>query len=260
MEQNILKFYKYQGTGNDFVMIDNREKVFSGEDLSLITRLCDRKFGSGADGLILINTHPAYDFEMVYYNADGTQSMCGNGSRCAVHLARYLGIIAETTTFLAADGAHEAFIKNNRIHVKMVDVHTIDYLSDGYFLNTGTRHYVSVVENLSEFDVFNKGKAIRYDNRFMPEGTNANFIEPDTNQVYMRIYERGVENETLSSGTGVTAVALVASSVYDYTSPVTVKTLGGEILVSFEKKNNQEFSNIYMAGPAVMVFEGSIFI
>lgn len=257
---HLLKFYKYQGTGNDFVMIDNREQFFDTENLALITRLCDRKFGIGADGLILLNLHPEYDFEMVYYNADATLSMCGNGSRCAVHLAHKLGMIQQETIFLAADGVHQASLKDDLIYVKMNDVDTITHVEDGYFLNTGTRHYVRLVENLSDFDVFAQGKKIRYSDAFQPEGTNANFIEFDGNEVSMRIYEKGVENETLSSGTGVTAVALVAASLKNLSSPVKVNTRGGELQISFERKEKQIFSNIYMAGPAVMVFEGTVFV
>ena len=257
---HLLKFYKYQGTGNDFVMIDNREQVFDTENQALITRLCDRKFGIGADGLILLNLHPAYDFEMVYYNADASLSMCGNGSRCAVHLAHHLGMIQEQATFMAADGVHEAFIEGGLIYVKMNEVTSIESVENGYFLNTGTRHYVREVENLSEFDVLNEGRKIRYDEAFQPEGTNANFIAFDGNEVSMRIYEKGVENETLSSGTGVTAVALVAASLKNLQSPVKVKTRGGELQISFEQMGKDKFSNIYMAGPAVMVFEGTVFV
>ena len=256
----LLKFYKYQGTGNDFVMIDNREAVFETENHALITRLCDRKFGIGADGLILLNLHPEYDFEMVYYNADATLSMCGNGSRCAVHLAHHLGMIGEESTFLAADGVHQASIKDDLIYVKMNDVNGIEKIENGYFLNTGTRHFVSIVENLSELDVFNEGRKIRYAAHFQPEGTNANFLEFDGSKVNMRIYEKGVENETLSSGTGVTAVALVAASLKNLQSPVKVNTRGGELQISFEPTGKGKFRDIYMAGPAEMVFEGTVFV
>jgi diaminopimelate epimerase len=256
----LLKFYKYQGTGSDFVMIDNREDVFDTQDHALITRLCDRKFGIGADGLILLNLHAEYDFEMVYYNADASLSMCGNGTRCAVHLAHHLGIIGKHTTFLAADGTHEASINDEQIYVKMKEVDGIEEVKNGYFLNTGTRHFVSIVEKLSEVDVFNEGRKVRYAAYFQPEGTNANFIEFDNNEVSMRIYEKGVENETLSSGTGVTAVALVAAHVKNLPSPVKVNTRGGELQISFEQTGKGQFSNIYMAGPAVMVFEGTVFV
>ncbi len=256
-----LKFYKYQGTGNDFVMIDNREAFFDTENYALITRLCHRKFGIGADGLILLNLHPEYDFEMVYFNADDASlSMCGNGSRCAVHLARHLGMIGDKSTFLAHDGVHESFEEDGLIYVKMNDVQGIEEVENGYFLNTGTRHYVRVVDNLETFDVFTQGRHIRYHQAFQPEGTNASFITFHGNEISMRIYEKGVENETLSSGTGVTAVALVAATLKNLQSPVRVNTRGGELQISFEPGEKNKFRNVYMAGPAEMVFEGTVFV
>lgn len=255
-----LKFYKYQGTGNDFVMIDNRNQVFDTCQPHLITRLCDRKYGVGADGLILINHHSDYDFEMVYFNADATPAMCGNGSRCAVHLAHRLGIIREQAKFIAEDGAHEAFIRNGQIHIKMINVDEVQVLGDGYFLNTGTRHFVRLVKNLAEFDVIGEGRKIRYDERFLPQGTNANFTEIINGIVHMRIYEKGVENETLSSGTGVTAVALTLARAKHMESPVTVNTRGGQLSVSFNRIGDDKFINVYMIGPAQMVFEGTVFV
>lgn len=255
-----LRFYKYQGTGNDFVMIDNRNKVFDARQSDLITRLCHRKYGVGADGLILINTYSGYDFEMVYFNADATPAMCGNGSRCAVHLAHRLGIIGEQTTFMAEDGAHDAFIRKGQIHIGMADVNEVQVLDDGYFLNTGTRHFVRIVQNLAEFDVVGEGKKIRYDERFTPLGTNANFTEIINGIVHMRIYEKGVEDETLSSGTGVTAVALALAKARNLKSPVTVNTRGGQLAVSFDRRDEDTFTNVYMIGPAEMVFEGTVFV
>lgn len=255
-----LRFYKYQGTGNDFVIIDNREQVFDINKQELITRLCDRKFGVGADGLILLNQHPDYEFEMVYFNADATPAMCGNGSRCAVHLAHHLGMIGESTRFLAEDGEHEAFIRDGLIHIKMVDVDEVQEQADGYFLNTGTRHFVRIVEDLAAFDVVGEGRKIRYDDRFQPQGTNANFTEMIDDLVHMRIYEKGVENETLSSGTGVTAVALAMAKARDVKSPVALSTRGGQLYVSFDRTGEQQFSNVYMYGPAEMVFEGTVFV
>lgn len=255
-----LQFYKYQGTGNDFVMIDNRNQIFDTHQTHLITRLCDRKYGVGADGLILLNHCPGYDFEMVYFNADATPAMCGNGSRCAVHLAHRLGIIGKETKFMAEDGEHEAFIRDGQIHIKMVDVEEVQVLEDGYFLNTGTRHFVRIVKNLAELDVVGEGKKIRYDERFLPKGTNANFTEIINGHVHMRIYEKGVENETLSSGTGVTAVALALAKAMNMESPVTVNTRGGQLSVSFERTGEDKFTQVYMIGPAEMVFEGTVFV
>lgn len=257
---NILRFYKYQGTGNDFVMIDNREGVFPQNNEQLIQRLCDRKFGVGGDGLILLQDHDDYDFEMVYYNADATPSMCGNGSRCAVHLAHHLGMIGKHSQFMAEDGMHDATIDNGQIHIRMVDVVGIEELEGGYFLNTGTRHYVRLVEDVAGFDVVGEGKKIRYHQTFMPEGTNASFTKVDNGEVQMRIYEKGVEDETLSSGTGVTAVALALAKVKGLQSPVKINTRGGELQVSFRKVKEDFYTDVHMIGPAVMVFEGTVFV
>nr|WKN38230.1 diaminopimelate epimerase [Tunicatimonas sp. TK19036] len=260
---NSLHFYKYQGTGNDFVMFDNRESQFPAQDTKLISRLCDRKFGVGADGLILLNRHPEYDFEMVYYNADGSVAMCGNGSRCAVHLAHHLGMIGSETTFRAHDGVHTARIEGEQVTVNLSDVSQVDTHEDGYFLNTGTRHFVRVLpegQMLSDYDVVGEGKKIRYDDRFMPEGTNASFVQTLKGQAYMRIYERGVENETLSSGTGVTAVALALAYAQKQDSPVTIQTQGGQLTISFEQTESDRFTQVFMKGPAVMVFEGTVFV
>ena len=192
-----IHFYKYQGTGNDFVMVDDRGGSFPQSDTTLIQRLCDRKFGVGGDGLILLKDHETHDFEMVYYNADATTSMCGNGSRCAVHLAHHLQMIGKHCQFYAEDGPHHATIDDQGlIHVGMIDVAEIKEMEGGYFLNTGTRHYVRPVKSLSDFDVVGEGKKIRYAQAFMPQGTNASFVEMSGEQVHMRIYEKGVENET----------------------------------------------------------------
>lgn len=257
---NKLAFYKYQGTGNDFVMIDNRKGIFPSQDEQLIQRLCHRKFGIGADGLILLQDHDDYDFEMIYYNADATTSMCGNGSRCAVHLAHHLGMIGKSSQFYAEDGVHDARIEGELIHIRMVDVVGIEQLEGGYFMNTGTRHYVRLVEDLSDYDVIGVGKKIRYHETFAPQGTNASFVETKGDEVHMRIYEKGVENETLSSGTGVTAVALTMSKVHDLPSPVKIQTQGGELQVSFKKYKEDFYTDVFMIGPAVMVFEGTVFV
>ena len=206
-----LPFYKYQGTGNDFTIIDNRETIFDSNHTALITRLCDRKFGIGSDGLILINRHPAHDFEMIYFNADATRSGCGNGARCAVHLAHHLGIIRNEARFLMEGDAYLAYVEADHIRIRMVDVPDVQPFDDGLLLNTGTRHFVRFIEGLPEYDVVEEGRALRYEPRFQPVGANINFVEVTDGQVHMRIYEKGVENETLSSGTGVTAVALATS-------------------------------------------------
>lgn len=252
-----ISFYKYQGTGNDFVMIDNRKLTFQADE-KLINRLCDRRVGIGADGLILLQDHPDYDFEMVYYNADGRLgSMCGNGARCTVRFAKHLGVIEDVACFLAADGEHQASVERDLIQLKMNDVQDIERIGDDYYLNTGSPHYVRFVENVQELNVFEEGQAVRYNDRFSAEGTNVNFIQSlDDNTIFVRTYERGVEDETLSCGTGVTACALVAGS-NGFKSPVKVKTLGGELEVAFEQQEG-DFKYIYLIGPAKQVFTGTV--
>ena len=252
-----LQFHKYQGTGNDFVMIDNREGVFNGEDHDLVRKLCDRKFGIGADGLILIQFHQESDFEMVYFNADASQSMCGNGSRCAVMFAHQLGMIGVQCKFMAIDGLHEASIKNELVNLKMGDVSDVQKIEEAYFINTGSPHHIKFVESVEDFPVYEEGKAIRNSDRYHQKGTNVNFVTLNgDNQIFVRTYERGVEDETLSCGTGVTACSLAASFM-DYKSPVTVQTLGGQLEVSFVRENGG-FKNVYLRGPAEEVFKGSV--
>ena len=254
-----LSFFKYQGTGNDFVMIDNRLGHFDVSDDALVIQLCDRKFGIGADGLILIQNHPDCDFEMIYFNADATKSMCGNGSRCAVRFAHQLGIIERHCTFMAFDGLHTATTDGELVNLKMGNVqHIKNRDEDDFFVNTGSPHHVRIVKNIKNFPVFEEGAFIRNNEMYKTEGTNVNFVElqPD-NSIYVRTYERGVEAETLSCGTGVTASAIVASNM-GYKSPVQVNTLGGSLEVSFIRNNDESFSEIYLSGPAQEVFEGRI--
>jgi len=254
----MITFYKYQGTGNDFVMIDDRDQTFPASQ-AFIAHLCHRRFGIGADGLILLRNHPEYDFQMVYYNADGAEgSMCGNGGRCIVRFAHDLGLFERETRFLAVDGEHRATVTGEGISLKMNDVSSVQAHSEYTFLNTGSPHVVKRVEDLESLDVVAEGRAIRYDNRFSPGGTNANFIQPvASDTLFVRTYERGVEDETYSCGTGVTAAALVAQQL-GMDSPVAIRTLGGNLRVAFEKSTDGTFSDIYLIGPAVRVFEGQI--
>ena len=238
-------------------MIDNREGVFNGEDHDLVRKLCDRKFGIGADGLILIQFHQESDFEMVYFNADASQSMCGNGSRCAVMFAHQLGMIGVQCKFMAIDGLHEASIKNELVNLKMGDVVDVQKIEEAFFINTGSPHHIKFVESVKDFPVYKEGKAIRNSSRYREKGTNVNFVTLNgDNQIFVRTYERGVEDETLSCGTGVTACSLAASFM-DYKSPVTVQTLGGQLEVSFVRENGG-FKNVYLRGPAEEVFKGSV--
>jgi len=251
-----IQFFKYQGTGNDFVMVDNRENVFAKGDLNLITKLCDRRFGIGADGVILIENAADADFEMVYYNPDGSQSLCGNGSRCAVMFARQLGIIENDTQFLAIDGIHKAFIKEERVHLLMHDVDKFEQIGDDFLIDTGSPHYIKYVTELDGKDMVAEGRAIRYSDRFAEVGVNVNLIEESANVLKIRTYERGVEGETYSCGTGCTAAAL-AFGLSHNTQNVKLKAVGGDLEVSF-KKDGDHFKEIYLIGPAQLVFEGDI--
>ena len=255
-----IEFYKYQGTGNDFVMIDDRSEAFDLRANELIARLCHRKFGIGADGLILIRNHSEADFEMIYYNADGyLTSLCGNGSRCAVKFANQLGVIGNQCTLMTVEGILKANIENDLVHIKMPDVNDVEVHKDHYFLHTGSPHHICFVENVEQYDVFNEGRKIRSGAPYFEEGSNVNFVQPiDASQIFVRTYERGVENETLSCGTGVTAAALV-QGLEGASSPIHVKTLGGKLQISFERENKR-FKNIYLIGPAENVFTGKISI
>jgi diaminopimelate epimerase len=226
--------------------------------------MCHRKFGIGADGLILLELEPGADFKMVYFNSDGNESsMCGNGGRCIVSFAKSLGLCKEKTFFLAADGLHEALIdENEMVSLKMLDVNEIEIGTDYFYLNTGSPHYIKLVNDIENIDVLLEGKAIRYSDRFKLEGTNVNFIQKKDEQLFVRTYERGVENETLSCGTGVTAAALVASilGLSNNKNNCLVKTMGGNLEVSFEKVLEKNFYNIWLKGFAVMVYKSEIML
>ena len=255
-----LQFFKYQGTGNDFVIIDNRkgEIQLSQEQVSF---LCDRRFGIGADGLMLLNSHPDYDFEMKYYNADGGEStMCGNGGRCLVKFAADCGIDLTEYRFIAIDGEHLASIDNNgNVALKMNDVAAVQTKKDHFILNTGSPHYVNLVQDVMSLDVVKKGREVRYSEPFAKEGINVNFVEKTAapEGIIVRTYERGVEDETFSCGTGVTAAALVCHPSKEGINRVAVQTKGGSLRVEFENTGNG-FQNIWLIGPAVKVFEGVV--
>jgi diaminopimelate epimerase len=250
-------FYKYQGTGNDFVMIDNRVNTFPKEDIKIISHIADRHFGIGADGIILLENDEKFDFKMIYFNADGSETFCGNGGRCAVAFAKYLEIIDTETTFNAFDGAHFATIKNEIISLKMIDVETILVNENSVFAFTGTQHHVELVDNLKEYPVFEKGRTIR--NSYKEPGSNVNFVQQINDTTFkVRTYEKGVENETLACGTGVTAVAIAMHKTNKTKSNlISLPVEGGVLEVSFTEENGI-YKNVFLKGPAEFVFNGSI--
>lgn len=255
----MVTFYKYQGTGNDFVIMDNRDGsiALSAEQ---INHICNRRFGIGADGLMLLNTRSGYDFEMKYYNADGNESsMCGNGGRCLTKFAYDMGIHKSKYFFLAIDGEHESEIDEKKwIRLKMKDVDGILKHNGDYVLDTGSPHYIKTVQNIMELDVFTEGRNIRNSKDFISKGINVNFVEQEDKHITVRTYERGVEDETFSCGTGVTAAALIFAHNEKGFNCVTIKTKGGNLAVEFEKINDHQFSNIWLCGPAEFVFKGGI--
>jgi diaminopimelate epimerase len=256
----ILTFYKYQGTGNDFVMVDNRQNIFPKNNTKLVARLCDRKFGIGADGLILLENSKIADFKMVYFNADGnTSTMCGNGGRCLVAFAEYLGIISNRAIFEAIDGLHEATVEKDSINLKMINVDTISQFDEHLFLDTGSPHHVTFVDTIKNVNVKISGRKIRYGAPYFEKGTNVNFVEKiDENTFKVRTYERGVEDETLSCGTGVTAVAIASHKAKKTkNTTVIIETPGGMLEVSFDFDNNT-YKNVFLKGAAALVFKGEI--
>jgi diaminopimelate epimerase len=257
----LIHFTKYQGTGNDFIILDNRTGKYATLTNDQVRRLCDRRLGIGADGLMLLNEKKGYDFEMRYHNSDGGESsMCGNGGRCIVKFAYELGIHRGEYKFLAADGEHEAEIDTDEeVSLKMIDVDKIKKVRGDFILNTGSPHYVKVVSDVMDLDVFKKGRDIRYSKDFEQDGINVNFVEQtEEDKIIVRTYERGVEDETYSCGTGVVASALVCYHNENGFNDVIVKTLGGSLNVEFDRLDDDRYANIWLTGPAEKVFDGSV--
>lgn len=254
-------FYKYEGTGNDFILFDDRENSFDTSNVKLIAHLCDRRFGIGADGLMLLRNKEGYDFEMVYFNSDGNpSSMCGNGGRCISRFAMDIGAVKKNEVkFLAVDGDHIAIINKETVKLKMTDVNEIESGNDFYYMSTGSPHYIQFANEVAQLDVFTEGKKIRNSERFAKAGTNVNFVMPEKDGIFVRTYERGVEDETLSCGTGVTASALAASikGIASSAEKCLVKTRGGNLTVHFKRDGNR-FSDVWLEGPATFVFKGEI--
>lgn len=250
------RFFKYQGTGNDFVMIDDRDQKFPLDDKALINRLCDRRFGIGADGLILLQEAVGYDFRMVYFNADGSEStMCGNGGRCIVQFAFDLNVINENCSFIAIDGPHKGRVEGGLVRIQMTDVNSVKNDGTAYVLDTGSPHYVRLVRDVSHVDVKEAGKKIRYNETYAQEGININFVEVADDVIKVATYERGVEDETYSCGTGVVASVIATGEKSDFSRSVTTK--GGDLEVSY-RYDAGNYTDIWLSGPAINVFEGII--
>ncbi len=258
-----LHFYKFHGNGNDFIIIDNRNSKIE-LTTSQINKLCNRRFGIGADGLMLLESSEKFDFSMVYYNSDGNlSSMCGNGGRCIAAFANMLGLVDSKMKFEAYDGVHEAVIESETLEfvewdvsLQLADVMNIEVGDEYCFLDTGSPHYVEFVDDVSKIDVVNEGRLIRESDQFKPHGTNVNFVEKSNDSIIVRTYERGVEEETLSCGTGVTAAA-IAASLQTGQKSVLVHTKGGDFNINFDFENTK-FTNVWLRGPARLVFEGDI--
>jgi diaminopimelate epimerase len=258
-----IHFYKYQGAGNDFILVDNRENIVNHHNAKMIAGLCDRRFGIGADGIMFLQNKEGYDFEMIYYNADGQpSSMCGNGGRCIVAFAKFLGIIGSDTDFLAVDGPHHAKISETGdwVSLQMIDVDDIHMDNEAYVLNTGSPHYITFAQDLAHKNVYADGYAIRNNDTYKTNGINVNFVEPaDKGGYFVRTFERGVEDETYACGTGVTAVALAMAKHHNQTGHLQtpIKVLGGDMTIRFNREGDH-FSEIFLEGPAKQVFEGDV--
>lgn len=253
------KFHKYHGAGNDFILIDDREQMFDETDHALIKLMCDRHFGVGADGLMLLRNHSEHDFEMIYYNADGHQSsMCGNGGRCIVSFAYSLGVIKDKCSFMAIDGVHRAEVHNAElVSLEMIDVNTIeDYAQNACVLDTGSPHFIQLREAIDEIDLVTEARKIRYNDRFSAQGINVNFVEWKNNKLHIRTYERGVEDETLACGTGVTAAAIAMHHWNQAAKAFQIEAKGGSLEVSFEVSGHI-YTNVWKKGPVKKVFEGN---
>ncbi len=255
-----LKFIKYQGTGNDFVILDaiKQPEYASLMKQQVVRHLCDRRFGIGADGLIVLAPHDQYDFRMIYYNADGRVStMCGNGGRCVLHYYYHNIRASEEILFLAIDGPHTGIV-GNEVQLKMNDVPCVDKNGADYILDTGSPHYVQFAEKINDIDVNALGRMIRHSPPFKADGINVNFVRLNDKSISVRTYERGVENETLSCGTGVVASAIASSLKRDVRPRVVlVDTPGGSLEVSFTPEGDG-FTDIWLKGPAKEVFRGKI--
>ena len=258
----LIDFFKYHGAGNDFIIIEDKNNISLTLNEHNIAHLCDRHFGIGADGIMLLQPSSKYDFKMKYYNSDGKEgTMCGNGGRCIVAFANKLNLIDKTTEFEAIDGIHKATISGNTISLKMIDVNDYDENDGNYIINTGSPHYISFQRNISDLNLIEKAHKIRYNEKFKNEGINVNFVSINEDEIQLRTYERGVENETLACGTGAVATAIATFiSGKSMNSNLGINVKGGLLNVSFDTTDNIHFTNIWLRGSAEFVFKGKILL
>ncbi len=252
-------FFKFQGAGNDFILFDDRNAQFPKDDSELIQKLCDRRFGIGSDGIMLIQHSEEADFYLDFINPDGSRSFCGNGSRCGIRFAELLGMINKQCTFDAIDGMHTAEINDDNVKISMKDVDEIRTEEEGVFLDTGSPHLIFRTRDIDKLDVRSEGRKIRYSNSYLEEGVNVNFVEKlNAHTIKIRTYERGVEDETLSCGTGITAAVLaMAVGSSDLFGEMNVISRGGRLSVGFER-SGKGFKNVWLKGPAEKVFSGEV--
>ena len=255
-----VDFTKYQGTGNDFLLINNLDGRYNQLSIEQIQKMCTRRFGVGADGLIKINKSETSAFEMDYYNADGSKSFCGNGARCAVHFAGQIGIDVSSVEFEAIDGLHAASLNEDEVTLKMSDVRTVENNGDSFEINTGSPHYIVLSDDISSKHVISLGRNIRFSDKYKIDGINVNLLkEISANEIAIATYERGVEDETLSCGTGATACALLWDSLSNSSlREVKVKVKGGKLKVEFKRDGKGGYYDIYLIGPATPVYHGVI--
>lgn len=265
-----LTFFKMSGSGNDFILIDNRNSVVDESGLtSFIRNVCRRKMSAGADGLILIENSDSADFKWRYYNSDGGRAeMCGNGARCAARFAYLNKIAGSDMSFMTDAGIVHAQVRGDKVKVNMVDPSDFkqDYtikLKDGFLtvssINTGVPHVVVMMDSIDDVDVVGMGREVRRHKAFAPAGTNVNFITRVKNGSFsIRTYERGVEDETLACGTGSIASALVTASKDKVKSPLNIVTRSGGILTIYYKEDNGRFHDVYLEGDARIIYKGKL--
>lgn len=255
----MIDFYKYQGTGNDFILIDDRVERFNIDNPKLVKSICKRKFGVGSDGLIILRNHEHHDFEMIFFNSAGEKStFCGNGGRCILSFAKDLGIISKKSIFIAYDGIHEGEINGRNIRLKMADVQKVNVKDDCIVLDTGSPHLIKIVDNLKDLDVITEGRKLRFSKEFGTYGINVNFTEIRNDHVFIRTYERGDEMESLSCGTGSVAAAIALHKIKKVNSQhLTIYTKGGELEVFF-KYDGRYYTDIWLSGEARMVYKGHL--